>query len=290
MADSCFAMLCYPLSHNLGDEIQSIAARTWLPRVDRLVSREALDRDPGAEVAMILNGWFMHRPRHWPPHPRFAPLVTSLHLSRDRPGGPRAFWNRTAAERMLRGEGRAWLERHGPVGARDPSTLDLLQRAGIDAYHSGCLTLTLPRPEVARGDAVIACDLGPAELAALRTVTSAPVVTTHIDRATRDPHQRLEKAAALLDLYARAKAVVTSRIHCALPCLALGTPVLFVTQWPGHYRLEPAMRLALACSAKDFIAGRHGFDFAAPPPNPDRYLPFREALIARVRASPLLTA
>ena len=28
--------------------------------------------------------------------------------------------------------------------------------------------------------------------------------------------------------YAKAKLVVTTRIHCALPCLALGTPVILV--------------------------------------------------------------
>jgi len=34
-------------------------------------------------------------------------------------------------------------------------------------------------------------------------------------------------AEKLLDLYADAKLVVTSRIHCALPCLALETPVIY---------------------------------------------------------------
>jgi hypothetical protein len=31
-----------------------------------------------------------------------------------------------------------------------------------------------------------------------------------------------------LKRYATAKLVITSRIHCALPCLALGTPVIFI--------------------------------------------------------------
>ena len=35
-------------------------------------------------------------------------------------------------------------------------------------------------------------------------------------------------AEDLLHKYAKAKLVITSRIHCALPCLALGTPVIFV--------------------------------------------------------------
>ena len=32
----------------------------------------------------------------------------------------------------------------------------------------------------------------------------------------------------MLIKFATAKLVITSRIHCALPCLALGTPVVFV--------------------------------------------------------------
>ncbi len=37
-----------------------------------------------------------------------------------------------------------------------------------------------------------------------------------------------ELAKALLQRYANAKLVITSRIHAALPCLGLGTPVILV--------------------------------------------------------------
>ena len=40
--------------------------------------------------------------------------------------------------------------------------------------------------------------------------------------------QKLEYARKLLGIYAEAPLVVTSRIHCALPCLGLETPVIFV--------------------------------------------------------------
>lgn len=38
----------------------------------------------------------------------------------------------------------------------------------------------------------------------------------------------LQEAERLVTLYAKASMVVTSRIHCALPCLGLETPVIFV--------------------------------------------------------------
>lgn len=39
----------------------------------------------------------------------------------------------------------------------------------------------------------------------------------------------MEYAKYLIRKYAKAKLVVTSRIHCALPCLGIETPVIFVT-------------------------------------------------------------
>ncbi len=47
------------------------------------------------------------------------------------------------------------------------------------------------------------------------------------DHFTSD-FDRLKEAERLIKEYARAKFVVTSRIHCALPCLGLGTPVIFL--------------------------------------------------------------
>lgn len=41
--------------------------------------------------------------------------------------------------------------------------------------------------------------------------------------------EKMEYARSLVRKYAKAKLVVTSRIHCALPCLGVETPVIFVT-------------------------------------------------------------
>ena len=48
---------------------------------------------------------------------------------------------------------------------------------------------------------------------------------------------KLKLAEDLVQTYADAALVITSRIHCALPCLAVGTPSLFVhTNGVGHVR------------------------------------------------------
>ena len=38
----------------------------------------------------------------------------------------------------------------------------------------------------------------------------------------------MQCADELLKKYAKAEMVVTSRIHCALPCTGMGTPVIYV--------------------------------------------------------------
>lgn len=40
--------------------------------------------------------------------------------------------------------------------------------------------------------------------------------------------KRLDEAERLVRLYAKAKLVITSRIHCALPCLGIETPVIYL--------------------------------------------------------------
>lgn len=43
-----------------------------------------------------------------------------------------------------------------------------------------------------------------------------------------DDNEKFKKADEILRLYSRAKYVITSRIHCALPCLGMEVPVVFV--------------------------------------------------------------
>ena len=277
------------LSHaspNLGDEIQSLAARRFLPRVDRMVPREKLDADPGGTgpTRVIMAGWFLHHPRHWPPHEKIVPLLVSFHLNDRRPGRLSPW--RTAAQVLLSARNAGWLRRHGPVGARDRHTLELLRRAGVDAEYSGCLTLTLPPADpAARGDRVVACGL-PGELveALAGRTRQPPIVVDHADTTTVGAEARMARAQALLNVYATARAVVTTRLHCALPCLAMGTPVLFIPLLPDRARQEPALELAHHQSPRDFAAGRGGWDPEDPPSNPDAYRALVPGLVSRCEA------
>lgn len=240
--------LAWP-EYNAGDYIQSLAAAQFLPRVDKYVNREKLGDYSGSKLTMIMNGWFMHRPEKWPPSTDIDPLMISFHL------------NSQARSGMLNKKGIDWLKRHAPVGCRDPHTLEILASAGIDSYLSGCLTTTFQNQFSERTGDIYFVDVlfrvpgwatsarTPREI--LRSALSGDLfkmskrnrflkelfsddllneakTVSHYHPARHSEKERFAVAEEFLKKYATARLVVTSRLHCALPCLAFGTPVIFV--------------------------------------------------------------
>lgn len=266
---------------NIGDYIQSIAAKQYFDSLESmtLIDREELDEYSGEPSKIILNGWFMHNAKKWPPAKNIDPLFISFHI------------NKSVANIMLLPENIEYFKAHQPIGCRDYSTLKLLKEKGVESYFSGCLTLTLGKTfknSRQLGDVLIVDPLVStyvserpqwSELLPLlyimiykshmivelsnrmnREITSYSVkeyiksflrvlrfyrvfkhcltdevmlkasYLTHFlpaeQYSTND--KRFEKACQLLERYSKARYVVTSRIHCALPCLAMGTPVAYV--------------------------------------------------------------
>lgn len=323
-----YGLLDYELINgrfNLGDYVQSLAAEQYLPRVDALLNREELSLYAGDSVAMILNGWFMQRPENWPPALGIDPLFLSFHM------------NRPYISRMLSDRAIAYMKAHGPIGCRDYYTAEVLEKKGVDSYYSCCLTTTLGRSYGQTGprQGVLFVDLmhNVPELSAyarmpLRYLAShmksgnvfrsfrrrslqaqllaavpaelAPEVAfleNHIDGASLAPEARLEMARVYLRRLAAARFVVTSRIHCALPCLALGTPVVFVKygqkSLSNIYRFRGILDHMNVIDLDGDMAG-HGFastflqpgdiDWLRPPANPDTHLPYAAELATAAAA------
>jgi hypothetical protein len=249
------ALLTYEPTHgifNLGDYVQSLAAKQYLPRVDCLLNRERLGAYNGPEAKIILNGWFTHQPETWVPSPRLHPLFVSFHV------------NQSAASRILSPAGVEYLRNHAPIGCRDHETVQCLLRHGIDARFTGCLTLTLsgfrfPHPSrehiylvdplcnfpqlreilAAPQRLIIALRTGEwrrlgrrarllADVLSPKLVAAARVRTHVLPSARVTDQNKFALADRYLNEYADARLVITSRIHCALPCLAMGVPVIFL--------------------------------------------------------------
>ncbi len=230
------ALLKYHGTKNLGDEIQSIAAMQFISGRPLFVDRENLHTDPGEKLKLILNGWYMHNPYNWPPHSNITPLIVSFHITegavdlQDKDSNP--------SVRLLTSSGFNFLKLHEPIGARDLHTLAILRAAGLDAYFSACLTLTLPNWLGERNGAVVCCDIDPKIYSSIaRVVGSNLERVSHFD-TSEDTAVRFERANNLLEIYKRAQFVITTRLHCALPCLAFGTPVLFIETAQDSYRFD----------------------------------------------------
>ncbi len=277
-----FGLLTYPDTDNLGDEIQSLAARRFLPRVDYLIDRERMDESPALpaeNVFTILNGWHCWEPMRWPPAPAIRPLLTSMHLAKIKLAN-----GRVVRDILLQPPALDYLKANGPVGARDSSTLEALQAAGVDAYFSACMTLTLDRPAVDRDKHLIVLNDLP-ENATKKIYWSTTsrhfLLTRHAGWDEPNRVERLRLAQNLLNLYARAACVVTTRLHCALPCLAMGTPVLLVSVGAEPERFESLAQFVHHCTLDDFVNDRSSYNLYKPPGNPELHLPFRDAMIKR---------
>jgi hypothetical protein len=281
-----FGLLSYPGVANLGDAIQSLAARRFLPRVDLHVPRELLSQQPEGDgpVRLIANGWFMQNPRFWPPHEAIEVLPISMHFA-ETDFGRFQRWRPRPLDRLLAGAGADYLRAVGPIGARDDFTADQLNKRGIPAYLSGCLTLTLELPSgTPRDDFLIACDLTEVHLAHLKRQTDRRVISiSHTGKPYRDAFAQEAEATEVLGLYARAAAVVTTRVHAALPCLAFGTPVLLIEQSGQGRRVSDVAELVHSCLGHEFLRHGHDFDLAAPPPNPETFRPLAALLEAKCR-------
>jgi len=272
-----FGLLSYS-SMNIGDDIQSVAARRFLPRVDTLVHREQVNTFKSTVATkLILNAWWMWNPRNFPPSSSISPLPISMYL-------------RDEVRDELVDKSSEYLKKIGPIGCRDLSTRDYLLGKGIDAYFSGCLTLTLNRnKEVPRGDFILAIDLPDAVLKNLRKRTNRRVFNlTAILTPSFTQNQRFDLAKTILYLLSRAHCVVTTRLHAALPCLALETPVLRIDLERDHNNVasrfsgyEGCLHYAHESAGDDIFSD---FDVDTPPSNPTKYLPIREELIRRTKA------
>tara|TARA_B100001094_G_scaffold171254_1_gene165603 strand:+ start:3239 stop:4738 length:1500 start_codon:yes stop_codon:yes gene_type:complete len=230
-------------SSNIGDYVQSLAAINIYRQiiqefnnteynikefVDLLVKNELpnfnivfIKRDNMYEIEQynglsniitIMNGWWMHPYNEngdisFNIPSNITPIFVSFHLANDK---------------LLQKQYIDELKKYQPIGCRDLKTTDKLKNKGIDAYFSGCLTTTIDFFKWNKqNDTIFNTD----------TKVKEGVYFSQMNPKWKniDYKQGLIKALDILENYSKCKRVNTSRLHCYLPCLAMGVPVNFIS-------------------------------------------------------------
>ena len=227
MGERHFAGFEYRGLNNLGDYIQSIAVERLLPAIEQRFDRDTLAyANPVVPMSIVMNGWFSHHPQTCLPlSDKLTPLFWGFHITDYNDS-----WSYFSRKEIVN-----YLKRYEPIGCRDPYTADRLSQLGVKTFVSYCLTLTLPKREYQENcDKVIVVDGEgiplPAEL------EEQAVYYTHVIPGKNREAIKRAYARLMLNMYrTEARLVVTTRLHCLLPCVAMGIPVVFFNN-PDNYR------------------------------------------------------
>lgn len=279
-----FGLMVENDTRNIGDDIQSYVTKRFLPKVDYYIDRNHIDEfvpEKEEKVATIINGWFLQYTLNWPLSPYIKPLPVSMHFTyKD------WFWDTTDRAYHLQGYGLEYLKSIEPIGCRDSHTAKLLNSKGVKTEYTGCMTLTLEKFEgVEKQDYICAVDVSDKVVEQIRKTTDMEVkVISHIvpeDYYKLSWDERMKNVEELLKLYQGARAVVSYRLHCALPCLALGTPTVLLNEDYRNDRFGDYTKFIESCTEEEFISGKVKYDFRNIPVHSDEWKKLREDLIKR---------
>jgi len=133
-----------------------------------------------------------------------------------------------------------YLKRFSPIGCRDYGTYKLLQSYGIASYMAGCISLTFPYRKNVDGDTVYFVDV-PEFIRDMipKSYFEKSKFIHHEQDLTKELFHDLDYArnlskALLQEYHDHAKLIITSRLHCASPCIGMGIPTIIIREYRGH--------------------------------------------------------
>lgn len=230
-----------PYFGNIGDYIQSIAALQYLPQdcFPSFIDRDNIRFYNGHKSSIILNGWYNLGKGNRLISEKISPLYISYHIS-----------NKKNIDHSVINN----LKKYQPIGCRDIHTKKVLQKFGINSYFSSCLTTSLDIyfgvKDSERTNEIIFIDYKFGDfpeadnfIKSLNSYDFSHIIyISHKFRLNISQFDRFKLAKNLLERYARAKLVISTRLHGALPCLGLKTPNIFINKnydirLPGLYEL-----------------------------------------------------
>lgn len=208
----------YRHSTNLGDEIQTIAAIAAIKKLgfefDQIVDRKNIDTQN--DINLLINGFFEIDELDNLLKNNITPIFSNIHIS----------CQHTTIDASLIKR----FKKYQPIGCRDRFTTQIFQDHGVDAFFNHCMTLTLDkRDENIKGDTIFIVDLDSFVPLPKHLRKEKIKYLTHESGNIYSHETKIILAKELLERYKKqAKLIVTSKLHCALPCIAMGIPVVFL--------------------------------------------------------------
>ena len=271
-------------SKNIGDYVQTKAVIDLVGSKNiKILDRENLNKYNDNVIQTIINGWFMESPENWPPSEKIKPLFISFHI------------NPSIKTEFLKDESIKYFKSHEPVGCRDIYTRDILLEKGINAYYSSCITTTIDRNNYLKSktqaEGIIVIGAFDRLKPTLDYKSSAKLLLSifkypfkkidytlklskfnrHLNnqnfkikrysqlykRPIKSHNEGLGLASEMLEKIAESEVMITSRIHAALPALAMGLKVIFIDQGLDHinhkHRLSGLKNYFTCVNLKDFF-------------------------------------
>jgi len=242
------------LRNNIGDVLQGMVAKRFLPTGAQVLNRENLKHaEIEGNAFFIANGWYNHSYENFPPPANIKPLYVSVHIAHS------GF--------LLSEVTREHFKQNAPIGCRDHKTEKLFLGWGIPAYYSGCLTTTtLPRADINKtnlGECLLVDNVDhpiPEEV----KLKLESLLGESLIRVSHDPENvagTLEEyndrsilaMEGLLNRYCKAKIILTTKIHCALPCMGMGANVVLIHPNPDDPRLDTVSEFLQIYSYEEII-------------------------------------
>lgn len=209
--------------NNLGDNMQIIA-------IDEIYRQMGIKQDEIVYINMheldVYSGEYVVLPVTMPLVDYKEKGIASRFSDRIIP----VFLGLTLVKETLILEEIAYYNRYAPIGCRDERTLSTMRKYHIESYLHGCITVTLPLRNTKRKkfDKIYIVD-APKNVKKYmpKDLIDKIVYKTHMHP------EKIEDPKALMKEYyneykENAGLVITSLLHCSVPCFAAGIPVLLV--------------------------------------------------------------
>ncbi len=257
---------------NLGDHIQTIAVKKQLEKLFPDFNFEYFDREKikyyDEESAFtIMQGWFdfeKYSYHNFQRNGKLIPIFIGTHYTEKAQDVILDFLN-----------SNPFYFNDYIIGCRDKYTCEFFRNIGINSYFSRCLTLTLPKREIKNTqNKVFLVDIPknfykyiPSEILNNAVVINQKQYKSGMSDLyyLNSNEEFINDANNLLEKYKNeAKLIITTALHCASPCTAMGIPVVVINQNKDDRRYEVLDNIIKVYSIDELKKGQINFEPKAP--------------------------